>query len=282
MLLDGQRLEQELATDRGLFYGDGLFTTFAIEQGRALNWPRHRQRLQAGCAALGMGALDTPRLDAEVAQLSNGIARGVGKCIVTRGSGGRGYRPPPAAVPRRLLYLYPWPDYAPAYARDGVRLHLCQRRLCRQPPPLAGMKHLNRLEQVLARQEWHDPALAEGLLRDEQGYVVEGTMSNVLFVRAGRLYTPLLRDYGVAGIIRALIVELAAAWGIPCEEGYYPLSALLAADEVLLCNSLFGIWPVRDLAQRQWPPGPLTRRLQRHLITHHHIVDYAEIAKNHC
>src|SRR5690606_31058408 len=134
-------------------------------------------------------------------------------------------------------------------------------RLAEQPL-LAGLKHLNRLEQVLARAEWQDTRYAEGLLCDVSGRIVEGVFSNLFLVRGGVLQTPALTRCGVAGVMRAELLEYAASLGVPCAVGDYERADLLVADEIFVCNSLYGVWPVRRFAGRDWPVGPLTRTLQ--------------------
>jgi 4-amino-4-deoxychorismate lyase len=252
------------SSDRGLLYGDGLFETMAVTHGRVSSWSRHMTRLLAGCERLGI-ALDTMQLAQEVDELLAGTGQGVLKAIVTRGSGGRGYRTPDKAVPRRILQLHPWPDF-PATAREtGVAVRLCTTRLC-QNPLLAGIKHLNRLEQVLARREWHDPQIAEGLLLDADGWLVEGTMSNLFLVRDEVLLTPDLRRCGVAGIMRSMILELAERHSLTVKIRALDLEYLQAADEVFLCNSLIGIWPVIAVDGRTYCKGAITTRLQELLL----------------
>lgn len=261
ILVDGRPAETVTAADRGLQYGDGLFETLAVRRGRPELWDRHLRRLAGGCARLGLPAPDPATLAGEAAGLCRGVDRGVLKLLLTRGAGGRGYRPPPAPRPTRILSLHPWPDYPPAWWREGV-----VARVCRQPlslnPALAGLKHLNRLDQVLARAEWDNPAVAEGLMLDPLGRVVEGTMSNLFLGRRGVLYTPRLDQAGVAGVMRALVLELAARQGLSCREVNVSLADLEAADEVFLCNSVVGLWPVRRLEGKVYPaPGPLAARL---------------------
>ena len=131
-----------------------------------------------------------------------------------------------------------------------------------EQPLLAGLKHLNRLEQVLARSEWHDPAYAEGLMRDTSGRVVEGVFSNLFLVQDGRLLTPDLQRSGVAGVMRAALLVEAARLAIPCHITDISLEQLQQADELFVCNSVYGVWPVRAFADLSWPVGPLTRKLQ--------------------
>ena len=250
--------------DRGLLYGDGLFETIAVRNGRVSSWRRHMARLQAGCDRLGMPAVDTVQLALEVDELLAGAGHAVLKVIVTRGSGGRGYRISEKMKPRRILQLHPWPELPPAAPEAGVAARLCSTRLCHSPL-LAGIKHLNRLEQVLARQEWHDPQIAEGLLLDPDGRLVEGTMSNLFLVRQKELLTPDLRGCGVAGIMRSIILEQAERLSIPVNIRALYMDDLQTADEVFLCNSLFGIWPVIAVDGRPYRKGEITMRMQQRI-----------------
>jgi 4-amino-4-deoxychorismate lyase len=248
--------------DRGLLYGDGLFETMAVRTGRVSSWPRHMARLLAGCERLGIPAVDTLQLAQEAAGLLAGTVRGVLKLIVTRGSGGRGYRVPDRVAPRRILQLHPWPGFPPAAGEAGVAVRLCTTRLCHNPR-LAGIKHLNRLEQVLARQEWDDPQIPEGLMLDLDGHLVEGTMSNLFLVRRQVLLTPDLRRCGVAGIMRSIVLDQAERLALSARVQPLDITDLQAADEVFLCNSLFGIWPVCAVEGRRYRKGEITAQMQR-------------------
>lgn len=252
-------------SDRGVQYGDGLFETIAVRDGRCEFWDRHMQRLRAGCERLRIPPPDIEQLAAEARQLIQDGVRCVLKIIVTRGSGGRGYRVPEPAQPTRILLRSDWPDYPHENAEQGVRVRLCAQRLGTNPS-LAGLKHLNRLEQVLARLEWDAPSIAEGLLQDHAGRVIEGTFTNVFLVQNGRVVTPLLDVCGVAGVMRDVVVELATAAGIDCTERAVSLDELYAAEELFLTNSLIGIWPIRALEEWQSEPGPVTRALQAALL----------------
>jgi len=262
MLIDGKDSDQIAADDRGLLYGDGLFETLAVRDGIPQLWDRHMARLTRDCARLGITPPSQELLRREADRLCAGHVRAVLKIIVTRGSGGRGYRPAVQALPRRILSLHPWPDYPARCWQQGVDVRLCDLRLS-STPRLAGIKHLNRLEQVLARSEWDDAAIAEGLMLDGAGNLIEGTMSNLFLVRDGCLHTPVLETCGVAGVMRAHILALAAQAAIPCVVQPLGLADAAAADEMFLCNSLIGIWPVRRFQGREWLPGALTRHLQQ-------------------
>lgn len=261
--IDGRPAEGLPLDDRGLAYGDGLFETIRVAGGRAPLLPRHRQRLADGCARLGL-LLAHEQLRAEVDDFLQVLASTQAdftlKVLVTRGSSGRGYRPVPGAA-RRILLAFPAAAWPPVWATEGIVLRDCAIRLGINPA-LAGLKHLNRLEQVLARGEWDDPVIAEGLLCDTEGRVVEGTMTNLFFARAGVLSTPGLSRCGVDGVLRRWLLEEAPAVGITVRERDVARGELDEADEVFVCNSSAGIWPVRRLGSREWVPGPLTRRLQ--------------------
>jgi 4-amino-4-deoxychorismate lyase len=250
------------ASDRGLLYGDGLFETMAVRNGRVSSWARHMARLLAGCERLGIPVVDTVQLAHEADELLADAGHGVLKVIVTRGSGGRGYRVPETVVPRRILQLHPWPDFPPAAGEAGVAVRLCTTRLCHNPL-LAGIKHLNRLEQVLARREWDDPQIGEGLLLDVDGRLVEGTMSNLFLVRGQSLLTPDLRRCGVAGIMRSVILEQAEQQSLTADIRALYSVDLLEADEVFLCNSIIGIWPVICVDGKPYRKGAITTRMQQ-------------------
>lgn len=258
--VDGQPASQLALLDRGLAYGDGLFETLSVTHGVPRLLPRHLARLQVGAMRLGI-SLDLPLLTAELSAFCSELGNGVAKLIMTRGEGLRGYAPPVKSQPRRILLGSPSPSYPAENAEDGVRLFPCSTRLAEQPA-LASLKHLNRLEQVLARAEWQDLAYAEGLMCDSSGRVIEGVYSNLFLVVSGRLLTADLSRCGVAGVMRAELLEQAAVLGIDVQVRDVSMDELLKADEVFLCNSLYGIWPVRELQGHDWPVGPLTRKLQ--------------------
>ncbi|MBF3303434.1 aminodeoxychorismate lyase, partial [Pseudomonas aeruginosa] len=165
---------------------------------------------------------------------------------------------------RRILSGSPRPAYPERHWQQGVRLFACRTRLAEQPL-LAGLKHLNRLEQVLARAEWSDAGHAEGLMLDVHERVVEGVFSNLLLVLDGTLVAPDLWRCGVAGVMRAELLERAEGIGVPLAIRDVSMAELATADEVFLCNSQFGIWPVRALDEHVWPVGKLTRKLQDQL-----------------
>jgi len=258
--VDGQPADSLSLKDRGLAYGDGLFETIAVRGGQPILLDRHLARLAEGCARLAITA-DIELIGDELLRYAMTMGEGVLKLILTRGDGQRGYAPDPAAPGRRILQGNPPAAYPAAHAEHGIRLFPCTTRLSRQPL-LAGLKHLNRLEQVLARAEWQDSEHAEGLMLDRTGRVIEGVFSNLFIVRDGVLITPDLKRCGVAGVMRAEILFQAESLAIPSQITDISLEQLQWADEVFVCNSVYGVWPVRAYAALSWPVGPLTRKLQ--------------------
>jgi 4-amino-4-deoxychorismate lyase len=262
--------------DRGLLYGDGLFETFAVRDGTPLAWDRHLRRLAHGCGRLGLPQPDAETLRREAAAACNGLPRGILRLTLTRGIGSRGYRPDPEPVATRIFSTHAWPDYPPDLWRVGINLRFCDTPLSRHPG-LAGIKHLNRLEQVLARAEWDDPEVHEGLQSDTRGRVVSGTMSNLFVKIAGRWSTPNLDQSGVTGIIRQSLLDGQAAHGIPIAEQTLERSAVPRVQAAFVTNSVIGIWPVRRLGAQELDPDDDCRRLARYLAAQG-VVAPGEIA----
>lgn len=261
-LLNGRPADGIAVTDRGLAYGDGLFETIKVVGARAQFLTQHLARLMRDCARLDI-QLDLNQLRNEIAQLLVGNRDGVLKLIITRRTLGRGYQPHAHTPGERLLIFYPQTFAEPDPQAAGVQVRICRQRLAEQPR-LAGIKHLNRLEQVLARAEWCDAAIAEGLMLDQNSRLIEGTMSNVFLVRDARVYTPRLHRCGVAGVIRELILSRLGDCALACESDL-DIDDLIAADEVFLSNSIIGIWPVLKIGCLHKRRGDVTIAVQHAL-----------------
>ncbi len=252
--------------DRALHFGDGLFETVACRKGRARFLSLHLERLQLGCARLQIDVGDLDEVRAELRELAAGVDSALIKVLLTRGTAlARGYGVTGREKATRITFRHAWPQDTPALAREGIRVRTAAMRLG-ENPALAGLKHCNRLEQVLARQEWTDPAIAEGLLFSTSGALVSGTMSNVFIVDGSRVRTPRIDRCGVAGVMRRVVLREAARAGIEITEDVLNADDLRKCDEIFLTNARIGIWPVRVLDDRALAPGPLTQRL-RELVT---------------
>ncbi|MDQ2069257.1 aminodeoxychorismate lyase [Natronospira bacteriovora] len=250
------------SADRGLQFGDGLFETMAVLDGQIRFLDRHLSRLARGCRVLGIH--QPAPLQEDLLKLASGCTRAVIKLVVTAGVGGRGYSRPVTLAPRVHMARFPWPEGLP----DALRIRVCEQRLSRQPA-LAGIKHCNRLEQVLARRELEGEDCEEGLLQDTADNVIEGVAANIFVVSDGRLRTPALDQAGVAGIMREWVLERSEAIGVPASESVLRLTDVMAADEVFMSNSLIGICPVLSLLgqemTRSWSCGPVTQKLMGEL-----------------
>lgn len=265
--INGQPATGLPVSDRGLAYGDGLFETIRITPAGPVLLEYHLDRLQSGLQRLAIPL----SLDAVRSELSSfpGVRQpGVVKLMVTRGSGGRGYAPSGATEPRRILQHFPLPDYPAAWYEQGIRVFPCQTRLgCN--PSLAGIKHLNRLEQVLARAEWEGTAqYQEGMMLDVHGNLVEGVMSNVFIVEQGRVLTPLVDQCGVAGTMRRWLMEQLRGQGLEVIETRITVDAFRVAAERFFCNSVSGVWPVAHFEDQHWTPGPVSRLAQQLIRAH--------------
>jgi 4-amino-4-deoxychorismate lyase len=240
--------------ERGLSYGDGLFETMLLSQGAVQLVDLHMARLQLGCERLGITCSEQLIRD-DIAKLCFDRDSGVIKVIVTRGAGGRGYRST-GLTATRIALLYAQPSEA---ARD-LKVRWCQTRLARNAQ-LAGLKHLNRLEQVLAQNEWHDTSIGEGLMLDTEGELICATSSNLFAVIDDILVTPDLRYSGVRGVMRAHVITVAQRLGIVVEERALRPDEFAHATEVFLTNAVRGIRPVVQLDEQCWPVGPVTNQL---------------------
>lgn len=234
--------------DRGLSYGDGVFETVLVRDGYPLLWPYHLRRLLHGCDRLGIPRPSRTELEAAFS-CTEGLH--VSKLIVTRGSGGRGYLPPVNPVPRIRWRTTP---FAPQRARwhEGIEVRVCATRLARQPL-LAGIKHLNRLENVLARQECDPARYAEGIMLDTDGWVTDATSMNIAWFDGHQWLTPILDECGVNGTLRAALIESGVL-----EERRLHGDDLGTLKALCLFNSVQGVWPVAALSQGKqvwrWSP----------------------------
>jgi 4-amino-4-deoxychorismate lyase len=263
VLINGEPATSVSVSDRGLAYGDGVFETFRIVADKLLFEELHLQRLRKGCERLGIALeLDQVRSELTSALEMRSTQTGVLKLLVTRGSGGRGYRPGVTNASTRIITLHALPANLQLNAEKGIKAFVCKQKLSSQPT-LAGLKHLNRLEQVLASLEWPDETCQEGVMLDLEGNVVEGTKSNIFIVNNGQLTTDSLATCGIAGVMRQILLQ---HFTDKVHVGKFNLKQLYSADEVFFCNSIFGVWPLRHLLsndfERHYTTGPSTLMAQ--------------------
>mgnify|MGYP001822940687 CR=1 FL=1 len=254
-LLNGSLHEPGLSADRAFHFGDGLFETIAVAVGVPCLWDLHYQRLSEGCNRLAIPVPDREVLYAEASSLAQGQRRAVLKIVVSAGCGGRGYARPLTLAPNRWLQVNSWPDAAHYRDNCALKLQWCEMRLGEQPF-LAGIKHLNRLEQVLARCELRQPAV-EGLMCDQRGNVIEGIMTNLFLEHAGSFVTPAIVGCGVAGVVRSLFLERAQRAGLEVKVAEVTPDMVTEAERLYVTNSLLGIRPVASLGEQRYPHARL-------------------------
>ena len=250
--------------DRGLAYGDGLFETMAAAEGAVPLLDYHLERLAIGCDRLAIPVPDLAGLRREIDRGTPARGRAIVKVIVTRGSAARGYTPPDDPSPNVLIGSLPWLAPPAAHYTQGIELATCELRLG-ENPKLAGLKHLCRLEQVMAQLELKARGFREGLLLSASGLVVGGTSSNVFAVAGGCVYTPQIDRCGVSGVMRRVVLETCATLRLPRAETDMGLETLRQADEVFFTNAVLGLRPVGRLDDVTYPVGPVTRAIRARL-----------------
>ncbi len=259
-LINGIAGNQVSVTDRGLAYGDGLFETIAWRDGRPRFLERHMERLRHGCRRLAIPEPDAGLIAGEIDRLGASVPDGVIKILITRGKGPRGYATPPRVEPTRIVGLTGAGPASPLGTTNAARVVVC-RTPASVNPFLAGLKTLNRLDNVLASREWLNADCDEGLMLDPDGRVIGGTMSNVFLIRGRQLFTPSLKRCGIRGVMRAVVLVAARDAGVEVEETDLRLDDVERADELFLTNALWGIRPVHECAGRSYNTGPLTREI---------------------
>ena len=266
--INGKLTNKISVEDRAVQYGDGVFETIAVKEKLLEFWKEHYQRLNKGCKILKIKCPSEPFLKKEINKfIKKKIhirygSRQVLKIIISRGIGGRGYNPPRNSKPTRILGIYNWPSWPGTNSIKGIRMDVCRTRISAQPF-LSQIKHLNRLEQIIARSEWQNKSISESIMLDLNGNVIEGTMSNIFGVKKNIFYTPNIKFAGVEGIMRGVILKLLKRNKEKYVIKEITLKELLKFDEVFVCNSIFGIWPVIKISKKKFSYGEKTNKIKR-------------------
>ena len=248
--------------DRAVQYGDGVFETIAVKEKLLEFWKEHYQRLNKGCTILKIKCPSEFFLKKEISKFIKKTKKNkfILKIIISRGIGGRGYNPPRNSKPTRILGIYDWPNYPETNFTKGIRMDVCKTRISTQPF-LSQIKHLNRLEQIIARSEWQNKSISESIMLDLNDNVIEGTMSNIFGVKKNVFYTPVTKFSGIEGIMRNEILKLLKKNEEKYKVKKITLKELLNFEEIFICNSIFGIWSVRQILKKKFPLGKKTREL---------------------
>ncbi|WP_199454901.1 aminodeoxychorismate lyase [Vibrio owensii] len=254
--------------DRSFQYGDGCFTTIKTKKGELEHWQAHVERMEACLKTLHIPFPDWNQVfDWVMKAVLNDELAGI-KIHISRGTGGRGYSPSGIEGPVVTISNFAFPSHYSSWQENGVSLGVCRTHLGIQPL-LAGHKHNNRIEQVLAKAEIEGTEFTDAVTLNVQNHVIETTMANLFWVKDKKVYTPDLSLSGVAGVMRRKVLEFLQTNGYPVQVATFELSDLLNADEVWMCNSLLGVAPVSGIStpdnKIDFPIGKLTRRLQGNL-----------------
>ena len=252
--------------DRGLAYGDGVFETILVQDGRLRFWDMHFKRLTRSLTQLNIRhKLISNDLLATINKHLSHESEQIVKIIVTRGNSQRGYMVPEDISANTIIYISDNPGVSHDWSKTGIKAKFCETRLGYQTK-LAGLKHLNRLEQILARLELANTDYQEGIMLGYHGEVIEGIMHNLFLVKNGELFTPDLSQCGVAGIMRTFIIENSQQWDIPVHVTQVTVEQLLAADELFFTNSINVIWPICELDNARFKVGEVTSLLSDKVV----------------
>lgn len=271
-MINGVAADFLTINDRAIHYGDGIFETILCDRNSLFFWSQHYQRLQQSAVRLKLDCPDEKLLLDDIKQLLDKNPEIIEKSytlkiILTRGAGDRGYRYVKGMKQNRLVLLSEIDTaYSSLLSGELLTGELC---LCQQQASinesLAGLKHLNRLENVLARNEWQNQYI-DGLMINANKNVIEGSMSNLFAVQDGELFTPDLSQSGVKGVMRELIILLAKNNNIKVSVVNITAAELLAMDEIFISNSLIGMKSVNKLADALFEETPLSNRLFENLL----------------
>jgi 4-amino-4-deoxychorismate lyase len=236
--------------DRAFQFGDGIFRTFVVDNKKVLHWKYHYQKIVEDCFALKITPPKEKDLLTDIDTLFKSKEKSVGKFIISRGNSERGYKFNEGITHNRFLIKTNMPNIPKEYFEHGVNLFVCKQKL--YPSILSGIKHLNRLENIMARQEWKGDDYADGILLDQNGYVIECISSNI-FMRIGKtIFTPKINQVGVKGVTRGLIIKISKKLGFKINETSFKLNKLLDGEEVFITNSLFGVLQVKKIKKKFW------------------------------
>lgn len=260
---NGKRIDNAIATDRSFLYGDGVFTSIAVNQGQPLFLKQHLARLAADCQTLKITNIPLQKIEKQILSTAHEVDQAIIRLTISRSSGSRGYL---CVDPEPIYWLSidDWPLRIEHYRQQGINVRYCEQRLALDRQ-LAGVKHCNRLKQVIARNEWTTENFQEGLMLDTQDNVIEGTMSNLFIIENHSVLTPDLTFSGVAGIMRNRIIGMLQHMNVPIVVTVLSRQQIAKADALFVSNSVIGIWPINQLESHHFNRHPLLQRIQEQL-----------------
>ena len=257
ILIDGKQQAQISIHNRNLHYGDGLFETCVVRDNKILMWEHHISRLNIGCRRLNIKKIDESVWLGDIKQALQLTLKKkcIVKLILSRGNSLRGYSYSEDIKPVRVVIVSEMTQpkiqnsFSLQYANSGYYSN----------PKLAGIKHCNRLEQILARENM---IANEAIMLDESKNIISVTQGNIYFIFGNKLVTPKLHRCGVVGSRRSTILELARIINLEVSEDIISLEQSKIADEVFISNSLIGIQPVTSIGNYYLAHNPLTEKIR--------------------
>jgi len=263
--VNGQRCSTIAVNDRGLSYGDGLFTTILVANGQCCLLEKHLSRLQQGIKLLAIAQIDFNQLIGQLVSLGEQLEQGLIKVIITRGAGVRGYSSVGCDSPSVIVSTGDLPANYRQLRVKGICVGVSTVALGLNPVT-AGLKHLNRIEQVLVRQQIDQHNWQDAIVLDCQGFIVESNLANLFWVDQGILYTPSLDFAGVDGVMRARVLEQAKDLELEVKCDRYRLSSIIGASEIFITNSLMQLVPIVGIEEYKYAIGPITKALSKLLV----------------
>ena len=264
--VNGMESESLPISDRATQYGDGFFTTMKVLNKKVCLWDLHLNRLKTSAIRLNMTEPDWNALDKQITELATKVISGGIKVLITRGSGGRGYSPQDCDDTQVIISTFSLPIYYKEWKQKGIDLGVSDIQLGLNPL-LAGMKHLNRLEQVLIKQSISKTDYLDAIVLDISNNIVETSIGNLFWVKNDKLFTPDLSLAGVEGVMKAHIKKIASIHHIGIESVHCDFDTLAVADEVFITNSLFEIVPINKIKDIHFTKHTLTYWFQEKLYS---------------
>lgn len=246
MIINGQQQQQINIADRAFQYGDGCFTTMAFRNERLEFFDAHINRLKLACKTLYIDFVKWSELESCILGSLKTHADCVVKVIITRGIGGRGYSPEGAISPSFIITHHTIPAHYVTWQTNGIKLTISPIELACQPL-LAGIKHLNRLEQVLVKQALVNTGYDDAVVCDTQQIIIESSVGNLFWYKNNVWYTSDLSGSGVNGVMRQCVLAVMQQKGKECLVVKHNASVLFSAQEMFVCNSLMMLVPVVSL-----------------------------------
>ena len=249
--------------DRGLLYGDGIFETIRVYEGKPFMLDAHLKRMAHGCSVISLPTPDVEEIKRWVMEAldANDLSDAYLRIVITRGPTGGVWHELENACPTLLILCKP---YHPADFGEGLRLRLSTFRSDEQSP-LTRIKHTGLLWKIMARREARQAGVNDAIMLNTKGHVAEATSANAFWVRYGVLYTPSLESGILGGITREIVLEIAREQGMEVVEGHFAFEELLAAEEAFLTSSTWELAPIRSIEDMTFAaaPGKITKLLAK-------------------